>query len=129
MIAKARWSKREADREIEHAGLSGRRSTSVPSRDRGSEDGAHDERPYGKGHRDDPVAKLRAAFRFPRYFQRQVTSVRAVVGPPEQRCWVEPAPGLSRTSRQPQRARSDRRRAPIGGALGHQVGGGQPAET
>jgi uncharacterized protein YcfJ len=54
-----------------------------------------------------------------RLYDAQVTSVRAVVGPPEQRCWVERehfggdpnVPGAIAG-------------AIIGGVLGHQVGGG-----
>ncbi len=58
-----------------------------------------------------------------RLFQADVTSVRAVVGPPEQRCWVE----------REQVVQEERGRASvpggiagalIGGILGHQVGGG-----
>jgi uncharacterized protein YcfJ len=51
-------------------------------------------------------------------FEAQVTSVRAVVGPPEQRCWVERrdvnanVPGAIAG-------------AVIGGILGHQIGGGR----
>ena len=57
-----------------------------------------------------------------RLYEAQVTSVRAVVGTPEQRCWVER-----------ERVGQDRRDsnvpgaiagALIGGVLGHQVGGG-----
>jgi uncharacterized protein YcfJ len=57
-------------------------------------------------------------------FQATVTSVRAVVGPPEQRCWIE----------HEQVAVQDRGRASIpgavvggilGGVLGHQVGSGR----
>jgi uncharacterized protein YcfJ len=53
-------------------------------------------------------------------FDARVTSVRAVVGPPNERCWMEPGP-----------VASDNRKlggtiagALIGGILGHQVGGG-----
>jgi uncharacterized protein YcfJ len=58
-----------------------------------------------------------------RLYQATVTSVRAVVGPPEQRCWVER-----------QQVVEDRGGANvpgaivggiIGGVLGHQVGGGR----
>ncbi len=56
-----------------------------------------------------------------RLFEANVTSVRAVVGPPEQRCWVEP-------EQVSQPARSNVGGAVvgalIGGILGHQVGGG-----
>lgn len=59
-----------------------------------------------------------------RLYEADVTSVRAVVGPPEQRCWVE----------HEQVATQERARANVGGAiagallggvLGHQVGSGR----
>jgi uncharacterized protein YcfJ len=57
-----------------------------------------------------------------RLYQADVTDVRAVVGPPERRCWVE---------RQQVQQESSGANAPgaligavIGGILGHQVGGG-----
>jgi uncharacterized protein YcfJ len=59
-----------------------------------------------------------------RLYQAEVTSVRAVVGPPEQRCWVER-----------QQVVEDRPSgvnvpgavvgAVVGGILGHQIGGGR----
>jgi uncharacterized protein YcfJ len=58
-----------------------------------------------------------------RLYQANVTSVRAVVGPPENRCWVER-----------QQVVEDRGNANVGGALvgaliggvlGHQIGGGR----
>ncbi len=59
-----------------------------------------------------------------RYFVVPVMSVRAVVGPPEQRCWVE--------RQQVVEERSDAPNVPgaiagavIGGVLGHQIGGGR----
>ncbi len=59
-----------------------------------------------------------------RLYEAPVTSVRAVVGPPEQRCWVE--------RQQIVEERSDGANVPgaivgavIGGVLGHQVGGGR----
>jgi len=58
-----------------------------------------------------------------RLFQADVTSVRAVVGPPEQRCWVEREQVM-----QEERGRASVpggiAGALIGGILGHQVGGG-----
>lgn len=58
-----------------------------------------------------------------RLFEADVTSVRAVVGPPEQRCWVE---------RQQVAQESNNSNVPgaiagalIGGIIGHQVGGGR----
>jgi uncharacterized protein YcfJ len=57
-----------------------------------------------------------------RVFEAPVTSVRAVVGTPEQRCWIE--------REQVAQDRSDSRvpsailGAVIGGILGHQIGGG-----
>ncbi|MDE2367327.1 MAG: glycine zipper 2TM domain-containing protein [Burkholderiales bacterium] len=58
-----------------------------------------------------------------RLFEAPVTSVHAVVGPPEQRCWVE--------RQQVEQDRGDGRvpgaifGAVIGGILGHQIGGGR----
>jgi uncharacterized protein YcfJ len=58
-----------------------------------------------------------------RLYEANVTSVRAVVGPPEQRCWVD-------REQIPQDRTSDLNipgaliGAVIGGVLGHQVGGG-----
>lgn len=58
-----------------------------------------------------------------RLYEANVTSVRAVVGPPEQRCWVE--------RREFVEQRPDAPNVPgaiagavIGGILGHQIGGG-----
>ena len=58
-----------------------------------------------------------------RIFEAEVTSVRAVVGPPQQRCWIE---------QQAVTAPSGSNSIPgaiagavIGGILGHQVGGGR----
>ena len=58
-----------------------------------------------------------------RLYEANVTSVRAVVGPPEQRCWVE-------QEQVPQERSKANVPAAIGGAvigdiLGHQVGGGR----
>jgi uncharacterized protein YcfJ len=57
-------------------------------------------------------------------YQVPVTSVRAVVGPPEQRCWIERQQVIEQ--------RGDAPNVPgaivgavIGGVLGHQVGGGR----
>lgn len=52
-----------------------------------------------------------------RLYSATVTSVRAVVGPPEQRCWVERDQGVPR-------AGGAIAGALIGGVLGHQIGGG-----
>ncbi len=59
-----------------------------------------------------------------RLYQADVTSVRAVVGPPEQRCWIE--------REQVVHDRRDGANVPaaiaggiIGGILGHQIGGGR----
>jgi uncharacterized protein YcfJ len=51
-----------------------------------------------------------------------VSSVHAVVGPPEQRCWVEP--GQAYQERRGVNVPGAIVGAVIGGVLGHQVGGG-----
>ena len=61
-----------------------------------------------------------------RLYQADVTSVRAVVGTPEQRCWVE----RQEVPQQPQQRGSANipgaiAGALLGGILGHQVGGGR----
>jgi len=55
-----------------------------------------------------------------RLYDAQVTSVRAVVGPPEQRCWVE-RERVGGDANVPGAIAG----AIIGGVLGHQVGGGR----
>jgi uncharacterized protein YcfJ len=58
-----------------------------------------------------------------RLYEADVTSIRAVVGPPEQRCWLE------REQIPEERSRANIpgaiAGAVIGGILGHQVGGGR----
>ena len=88
-------------------------------------------RPLDVGRRDEERRAYRSEFqpddRYRRHsdeevFEVPVASVHAVVGPPEQRCWVER-----------ERVTQDRPRANVGGAIagaiiggiiGHQIGGG-----
>ncbi len=56
-----------------------------------------------------------------RVYEANVTSVHAVVGPPEQRCWVEHQPG----TRGEANVGGAIVGALIGGVLGHQVGSGR----
>jgi uncharacterized protein YcfJ len=89
--------------------------------------------PYYRGHHRGGYAPAPVALAGPvpvypngpqeRFYSVPVTSVRAVVGPPEQRCWVE---------RQQVASNSGGANVPgaivgavIGGVLGHQVGGGR----
>ena len=58
-----------------------------------------------------------------RLYQADVTSVRAVVGPPEQRCWVE-REQVVHEGRGDASVPGGIAGALIGGILGHQVGGG-----
>jgi uncharacterized protein YcfJ len=58
-----------------------------------------------------------------RVYDANVTSVRAVVGPPEQRCWVEN--GQVSDDRSQGNILGGVAGAVIGGILGHQVGGGR----
>jgi uncharacterized protein YcfJ len=57
-----------------------------------------------------------------RLYEANVTSVHAVVGPPEQRCWVEQQAVPAQSSANVPGAVVG---AVIGGILGHQVGGGR----
>lgn len=57
-----------------------------------------------------------------RVYEAPVTSVRAVVGPPEQRCWIERQQVTERNNNNVGGAVVG---ALIGGVLGHQVGGGR----
>ena len=57
-----------------------------------------------------------------RVYEAPVTSVRAVMGPPEQRCWVEREQVVERGD---QNVGGAVLGAIIGGVLGHQVGGGR----
>lgn len=57
-----------------------------------------------------------------RLFEANVTSVRAVVGPPEQRCWIER--GQVQSQNNSNNVPGAIVGALIGGILGHQVGGG-----
>src|ERR1700687_2107425 len=59
-----------------------------------------------------------------RLYDAQVTSVRAVVGPPEQRCWVE-REQVYQDNRGNANVPGAIVGAVIGGVLGHQVGGGR----
>ena len=58
----------------------------------------------------------------PRFYTVPVSSVHAVVGPPEQRCWVERQQVVERSDANVPGAIAG---AVIGGLLGHQVGGGR----
>ena len=58
-----------------------------------------------------------------RLYQAKVTSVRAVVGPPQQRCWVEREQVVQERSGLGSPAMIAG--AVIGGILGHQLGGGR----
>ena len=58
-----------------------------------------------------------------RIYEGNVTSVRAVVGPPEQRCWVEPGPAAPAQNKPSVPGAVVG--ALLGGILGHQIGGGK----
>ena len=59
-----------------------------------------------------------------RMYEAPVTSVRAVVGPPEQRCWIE-REQVSQNPTSNLNVPGALIGAVIGGVLGHQVGGGR----
>ena len=85
-------------------------------------------RPVGREARAEPapppVAPVYDYRRRPneRLFEADVTSVRAVVGPPEQRCWIERERVGDRGGANVPGAIAG---AVIGGILGHQIGGGR----
>jgi uncharacterized protein YcfJ len=60
-----------------------------------------------------------------RVFVADVTSVRAVVGPPEQRCWVEREDVVRNAPSGGANVPGAIAGAVIGGILGHQIGGGR----
>ncbi len=59
-----------------------------------------------------------------RLYEAEVTSIRAVVGPPEQRCWVERERFVVDDDKGNHNVPGAIIGAVIGGVLGHQVGGG-----
>jgi len=88
-----------------------------------------DARSYGNAHpnaypyRARPAAPYDFHRRYDeRTYEANVTSVRAVVGPPEQRCWVESEQVVQDKPRS--NAAGAIVGALIGGVLGHQFGGG-----
>jgi uncharacterized protein YcfJ len=60
-----------------------------------------------------------------RLFKADVTSVRAVVGPPEQRCWVERQDVVVNSPSGGANVPGAIAGAVIGGIIGHQIGGGR----
>ena len=79
--------------------------------------------PIANPYRQAPVAQHDFHRRYnERTYEATVTSVRAVVGPPEQRCWVEREQVVQEKNRS--NAPGAIVGALIGGILGHQVGGG-----
>ena len=89
-------------------------------------------RPVGEG--DHFASEAREPMAAPNYdyrrrpdertYSARVTSVRAVEGPPEQRCWVE-REKVSQPDRRGSNVGGALAGAIIGGILGHQVGGGR----
>ena len=89
-------------------------------------------RPAGPGAQYETPEPLAAAPNY-QYYQRPnervyevpVTSVHAVVGPAEQRCWVERQQAYGSNANVPGAIVG----AVIGGVLGHQVGGGRSQDV
>ena len=100
---------------LDRMGLSNEISSLRPVEGRYGYNDRRDDRAYVAQGYDDRASEP--------LYQAPVTSVRAVVGPPEQRCWVE--------RRQVVEDRGDINvpgaiaGAVIGGVLGHQIGGGR----
>lgn len=59
-----------------------------------------------------------------RLYEANVTSVRAIVGPPQQRCWIEREQVSQEQERGSASVPGGIAGALIGGILGHQIGGG-----
>lgn len=83
---------------------------------------------YSRGPRDDsyargPQEEVYAGGGQEQVYQVPVTSVRAVVGPPEQRCWVERQQVYE--NRSSPNVPGAVVGAVVGGVLGHQIGGGR----
>ena len=84
-----------------------------------------DERRQYTNEAPEPLAAPNYEYRWrpnERRFEARVTAVRAVYGPPQQRCWVERRPVESRGDPNVGGAIAG---AVIGGILGHQVGSGR----
>lgn len=84
-------------------------------------------RPVGGGARVEPGPPVAPVYDYrrrndERLFEADVTSVRAVVGPPEQRCWIEREQVQDRGGPNVPGAIAG---AVIGGIIGHQIGGGR----
>lgn len=89
----------------------------------------HDDRHNDRGsYTSGPVAPYDYRQRYhERTYDADVTSVRAVVGPPEQRCWVEREQVVQNQPHS--NARGAIVGALIGGILGHQVAGGSDKDA
>lgn len=129
VVERGRWE------VCEHQRFEGRcvvlRRGNYPSlRDMGLENRVSSVRPADKrrryDHAPEPVAQPAYEYRRrpnERIFQAPITSVRAVMGPPEQRCWVE-RQDVGDAGRGDRNLGGAIAGAVIGGILGHQVGGG-----
>lgn len=94
----------------------------------GLDDRVSSARPVAASYRGDRAFRSSSGYDFrrragERLYEARVTSVYAVVGPPEQRCWIEQQTVTSGTY--DQAIPGAIAGAVIGGILGHQIGGGR----
>jgi uncharacterized protein YcfJ len=117
----------------EHAGFGGQCTVLRPGRydslaPMGMNNAVSSVRPVGRAARAvEPPPPVIASNNYrrrngERLFEAEVTSVRAVVGPPEQRCWIEREQVQERGGPNVPGAIAG---AVIGGIIGHQIGGGR----
>jgi uncharacterized protein YcfJ len=117
----------------EGAGYRGRCATLRPGSygslaSMGLDDRVSSARPVAASYRGDRTFRSPSGYDFrrragERLYEARVTSVHAVVGPPERRCWIEQRTVASGTS--DQAIPGAIAGAVIGGILGHQIGGGR----
>ncbi|HTE43131.1 MAG TPA: beta/gamma crystallin-related protein [Steroidobacteraceae bacterium] len=113
---------------LERMGINNRISSVRPADGRGNRRGGRDSDDRSSGREMEPLAEPNYQYRRrsnERLSEVPVTSVRAVVGSPEQRCWIEREQVSDGAVRGKANIGGAIAGAIIGGILGHQVGSGR----